>query len=177
MPIINNDHLDDISWYYTIESIILVVNENIVSMPTALYEVSRYVLIAIIGSLHFNSFLSWYLIFNFILIFCHPGEMKFTCGCKPCASALPHLESCQTASGVLQVFGVSRWCSSCGDKTEESKNQDLVHPYSYIAHLHTLPCSIVFILFLWFHSHFYVPLYFRIANILIPCFSIVSTRN
>jgi hypothetical protein len=86
MPIINNDHLDDISWHYTIESIILVVNGDVVSMLTALHEVNWYVLIVITSSLHFISFLSWYLISNFILIFCHHGGLTpwgvlyITCG-------------------------------------------------------------------------------------------------
>lgn len=56
MPIINNDHPDDISWHYTVESIILVVKGDVVSMLTALHEVNWYVLIAITCSLHFISF-------------------------------------------------------------------------------------------------------------------------
>jgi hypothetical protein len=76
MPIINNDHLDDISWHYTVKSIILVVNGDVVSMLTALHEINWYVLIAITGSLDSISFSSWYLIFNSIFIFSHPGEMK-----------------------------------------------------------------------------------------------------
>ena len=36
MPIINNDHLNDISWHCTVENIILVVNGDVVSMVTAL---------------------------------------------------------------------------------------------------------------------------------------------
>lgn len=40
MPIINNDHGDDISWHYTVESIILEVKGDVFSMVIALHEVN-----------------------------------------------------------------------------------------------------------------------------------------
>jgi hypothetical protein len=44
LPIINNEHKDDPSWYHAVESIILVVGGDIAGMLTALYEVNWYVL-------------------------------------------------------------------------------------------------------------------------------------
>lgn len=38
MPIINNDHSEEIDWHYTVESIILEVKGDVVSMLTALHE-------------------------------------------------------------------------------------------------------------------------------------------
>ena len=102
MPIISNDHLDDISWHYTVESNILVVNGDVVSMFTALHEVNWYVLIAITYSLHFISFLSRYIIYNFILIFCHPGEIKIHMW----------LETLCIGSTVLIVLPNNQWSSS-----------------------------------------------------------------
>lgn len=40
LPIINIDHPDDIDWHYTVESNIVVVNGDVVSMLTALHEVN-----------------------------------------------------------------------------------------------------------------------------------------
>jgi hypothetical protein len=102
MPIINNDHLNDICWHYTVESIILVVNGDVVSMLTALHEVNWYVLIAITSSLDFISFLSWYLISNFILILCHPGELKIHIW----------LQTLCIDSTALRVLPNSQWSSS-----------------------------------------------------------------
>lgn len=40
MLIINNDHPEDIGWHYTVESIVLEVTGNGVSMLIALHEVN-----------------------------------------------------------------------------------------------------------------------------------------
>jgi hypothetical protein len=44
LPIINNEHKDDPSWHYAVESIILVVGGDIDGMLTTLHEVNWYVL-------------------------------------------------------------------------------------------------------------------------------------
>jgi hypothetical protein len=44
LPIINNEHKDDPSWHYVVESIILVVGGDIAGMLTALHKVNWYVL-------------------------------------------------------------------------------------------------------------------------------------
>lgn len=40
MPIINDDHSDEIEWHYSVESIILEVKGDVASMLTALHEVN-----------------------------------------------------------------------------------------------------------------------------------------
>lgn len=40
MPIINNNHVDDFGWHYTVESIILEAKGDVVSMLTTLHEVN-----------------------------------------------------------------------------------------------------------------------------------------
>jgi len=55
LPIINDDHSDDITWHYCVESIILVVNGDVVSMLTALHEVNWYVLLRIRFSISLSS--------------------------------------------------------------------------------------------------------------------------
>lgn len=42
MPIINNDHYDEIGWHYNVESIILEAKGDVVSMLTAQHEVNWY---------------------------------------------------------------------------------------------------------------------------------------
>jgi hypothetical protein len=44
LPIINNEHKNDPTWHFAVESIILVVNGDIAGMLTALHEVNWYVL-------------------------------------------------------------------------------------------------------------------------------------
>lgn len=43
MPIISNDHPEDFDWHFSVESIILEVKGDVVSMLTALHEVNWYV--------------------------------------------------------------------------------------------------------------------------------------
>ena len=40
LPIINNEHENDITWHYAVESIVLVVNGDVAGMLTALHEVN-----------------------------------------------------------------------------------------------------------------------------------------
>jgi hypothetical protein len=61
-----------------------------------------FLLIVITSSLHFISFLSWYLISNFILIFCHPGEMKIHMW----------LQTLCIGSTTLRVLANNQWSSS-----------------------------------------------------------------
>ena len=117
----------------------------------------------------------FYLISNFILIFCHPGEMKIHMW----------LQTLYIDFTVLRVLPNNQWSSSSlwclrmifELRRQNSQNQDLVLAYNCNARLHTLPGLYVFILCLWFHSNFCLPLYFRIVNILILCFLNVSARN
>jgi hypothetical protein len=44
LPIINNEHKNDPSWHFAVESIILVVNGDISGMLTALHKVNWYVM-------------------------------------------------------------------------------------------------------------------------------------
>jgi hypothetical protein len=44
LPIINNEHKNDQTWHFVVESIILVVNGDIAGMLIALHEVNWYVL-------------------------------------------------------------------------------------------------------------------------------------
>jgi hypothetical protein len=44
LPIINNEHKNDQTWHFAVESIILVVNGDIAGMLIALHEVNWYVL-------------------------------------------------------------------------------------------------------------------------------------
>jgi hypothetical protein len=46
LPIINNEHQNDPSWHYAVESIILIVKGDVVGMLTALHEVNWYVMIS-----------------------------------------------------------------------------------------------------------------------------------
>ena len=71
-------------------------------MRTALHEVNWHVFIAITSSLDFISFLSWYLISNFILILCHLGEMKI----HMC------LQTLCIGSTALRVLSNNQWSSS-----------------------------------------------------------------
>jgi hypothetical protein len=42
MPIINQDHQNDLGWHYSVDSIILEVKGDIPTMLTALHEVNWY---------------------------------------------------------------------------------------------------------------------------------------
>jgi hypothetical protein len=44
LPIINNEHKNDPSWHFTMESTILVVDGDTTRMLTALHEVNLYVM-------------------------------------------------------------------------------------------------------------------------------------